>query len=221
MRENSLVSIAPPGFGSLSCGWTTRGTFQCPLSRRHAWKTLWHFHLHRRRRDGSDVADRHLAPLPRDEAKIADLAPSGYAKSSRAPRRVESLPSSGPGSLLTSLLSLTSLLLTTLLNLFRFPSHCSRVSNIYSVCISTSSKPRARVCVCVCVCVCVFAEVCFNCFVLRFVMGYVLQFGEIPHEMMMSWCLMSSDVIWHIRDKLWPMPKHGSIKSTYVRCMRV
>ena len=39
--------------------------------------------------------------------------------------------------------------------------------------------------------------------------------------MMMSWCLMSSDVIWHIRDKLWPMPKHGSIKSTYVRCMHV
>ena len=37
----------------------------------------------------------------------------------------------------------------------------------------------------------------------------------------MSWCLMSSDVIWHIRDKLWPMPKHGSIKSTYVRCKRV
>ena len=35
--------------------------------------------------------------------------------------------------------------------------------------------------------------------------------------MMMSWCLMSSDVIWHIRDKLWPMPKHGSIKATYVR----
>ena len=42
-----------------------------------------------------------------------------------------------------------------------------------------------------------------------------------PEMMMMSWCLMSSDVIWHIRDKLWPMPKHGSIKSTYVRCMRV
>ena len=39
--------------------------------------------------------------------------------------------------------------------------------------------------------------------------------------MMMSWCLMSSDVIWHIRDKLWPVPKHGSIKATYVRCMRV
>ena len=30
-------------------------------------------------------------------------------------------------------------------------------------------------------------------------------------SLMMSWCLMSSDVIWHIRDKLWPMPKHGSI----------
>ena len=29
--------------------------------------------------------------------------------------------------------------------------------------------------------------------------------------MMMSWCLMSSDVSWHIRDKLWPMPKHGSV----------
>ena len=25
------------------------------------------------------------------------------------------------------------------------------------------------------------------------------------------WCLMSSDVNWHIRDKLWPMPKHSSI----------
>ena len=29
--------------------------------------------------------------------------------------------------------------------------------------------------------------------------------------MMMSWCLMSSDVMRHIRDKLWPMPKHGAI----------
>ena len=29
--------------------------------------------------------------------------------------------------------------------------------------------------------------------------------------MMMKWCLMSSDVGWHIRDKLRPMPKHGSI----------
>ena len=45
--------------------------------------------------------------------------------------------------------------------------------------------------------------------------------ASLTHLMMMSWCLMSSDVIWHIRDKLWPMPKHGSIKSTYVRCMRV
>ena len=46
-------------------------------------------------------------------------------------------------------------------------------------------------------------------------------FGARLMMMMMSWCLMSSDVIWHIRDKLWPMPKHGSIKATYVRCMRV
>ena len=29
--------------------------------------------------------------------------------------------------------------------------------------------------------------------------------------MMMSWCLMSSDVSWHIRDKLWPVLKHSSI----------
>ena len=28
---------------------------------------------------------------------------------------------------------------------------------------------------------------------------------------MMNWCLMSSDVMRHIRDKLWPMPKHGAI----------
>ena len=35
--------------------------------------------------------------------------------------------------------------------------------------------------------------------------------GTLPVMMMMSWCLMSSDVSWHIRDKLWPLPKHGSI----------
>ena len=29
--------------------------------------------------------------------------------------------------------------------------------------------------------------------------------------MMMNWCLMSSDVMRHIRDKLWPMPKRGAI----------
>ena len=28
---------------------------------------------------------------------------------------------------------------------------------------------------------------------------------------LMKCCLVSSDVSWHIRDKLWPMPKHGSI----------
>ena len=32
-----------------------------------------------------------------------------------------------------------------------------------------------------------------------------------PYIMMMKWCLMSSDVSWHIRDELRPMPKHGSI----------
>ena len=31
------------------------------------------------------------------------------------------------------------------------------------------------------------------------------------HSVMMKWCLVSSDVRWHIRDKLRPMPKHGSI----------
>ena len=30
-------------------------------------------------------------------------------------------------------------------------------------------------------------------------------------ETVMKCCLMSSDVSWHIRDKLRPMPKHGSI----------
>ena len=39
-------------------------------------------------------------------------------------------------------------------------------------------------------------------------------------EMLLSWCLMSSDVIWHIRDKLWPMPKHGSIRKVYA-CLAV
>ena len=34
---------------------------------------------------------------------------------------------------------------------------------------------------------------------------------------MMKWCLMSSDVSWHIRDKLWPMPKHGSIFNIALR----
>ena len=39
-------------------------------------------------------------------------------------------------------------------------------------------------------------------------------------ELLLSWCLMSSDVIWHIRDKLWPMPKHGSIRKVYA-CLAV
>ena len=38
--------------------------------------------------------------------------------------------------------------------------------------------------------------------------------------LLLSWCLMSSDVIWHIRDKLWPMPKHGSIRKVHA-CLAV
>ena len=38
--------------------------------------------------------------------------------------------------------------------------------------------------------------------------------------LLLSWCLMSSDVVWHIRDKLWPMPKHGSIRKVYA-CLAV
>ena len=38
-----------------------------------------------------------------------------------------------------------------------------------------------------------------------------MQQGLVRGGVMMSWCLMSSDVSWHIRDKLWPMPKHGSV----------
>ena len=38
--------------------------------------------------------------------------------------------------------------------------------------------------------------------------------------LLLSWCLMSSDVIWHIRDKFWPMPKHGSIRKVYA-CLAV
>ena len=39
----------------------------------------------------------------------------------------------------------------------------------------------------------------------------VAAWSEYEGMMMMKWCLMSSDVSWHIRDKLWPMPKHGSV----------
>ena len=41
---------------------------------------------------------------------------------------------------------------------------------------------------------------------------YLLDRLKYTEELlMMKWCLMSSDVGWDIRDKLWPMPKHGSI----------
>ena len=36
------------------------------------------------------------------------------------------------------------------------------------------------------------------------------------NQSMMNWCLMSSDVMRHIRDKLWPMPKHSAAINLYV-----
>ena len=46
------------------------------------------------------------------------------------------------------------------------------------------------------------------------------KLGPLAWRLLLSWCLMSSDVIWHIRDKLWPMPKHGSIRKVYA-CLAV
>ena len=37
------------------------------------------------------------------------------------------------------------------------------------------------------------------------------EHGQRGNLVVVKCCLMSSDVSWHIRDKLWPMPKHGSI----------
>ena len=81
----------------------------------------------------------------------------------------------------------------------RIPGHVIPLFLWFGFAITTLEKlSETRFCCC-----CFFGVFCCN------------------QMMMMSWCLMSSDVIWHIRDKLWPMPKHGSIKSTYVRCMHV
>ena len=50
---------------------------------------------------------------------------------------------------------------------------------------------------------------------------YVLIINSVAMLLLLlSWCLMSSDVIWHIRDKLWPMPMHGSIRKVYA-CLAV
>ena len=77
-------------------------------------------------------------------------------------------------------------------------------------------------CCCCCCTQCFFVVVAFRFFQQALNTTIKKKSYFISHMMMMmSWCLMSSDVIWRIRDKLWPMPKHGSIKSTYVRCMRV
>ena len=43
--------------------------------------------------------------------------------------------------------------------------------------------------------------------------SWTMPFCGLP-MMMMSWCLMSSDVIWHIRDKLWPMPKPSGFNNS-------
>ena len=83
------------------------------------------------------------------------------------------------------------------------------------VCVRACVRACVRVCVCVCVCVRTTLSLSLYLF------SILSLLHIISSMMMMSWCLMSSDVIWHIRDKLWPIPKHGSIKSTYVRCMRV
>ena len=37
------------------------------------------------------------------------------------------------------------------------------------------------------------------------------RWGKRRWRVVMKCCLMSSDVSWHIRDKLWPVLKHGSI----------
>ena len=42
-----------------------------------------------------------------------------------------------------------------------------------------------------------------------------------PILMMMKWCLMSLDVSWHIRDKLWPMPKHSQYFFTSTETRRL
>ena len=41
--------------------------------------------------------------------------------------------------------------------------------------------------------------------------GWHIRDNRSRRPMMMKCCLVSSDVSWHIRDKLWPMPKHGSV----------
>ena len=63
------------------------------------------------------------------------------------------------------------------------------------------------VCMYASVCVCVYACICV------YVLFYEYDCVETDFVdlMMMKWCLMFSDVGWHIRDKLRPVPKHGSV----------
>ena len=81
------------------------------------------------------------------------------------PHREDHLSSSGPTSLLTSLSSLTLLLLTTLLNLFRFPSYCSSVLVLLHFFCVSQPPPNVCVCVCLCfVCMCMCVCVCVRVF---------------------------------------------------------
>ena len=168
-----MYRIAPPGFCSLLC--------HCPPCKSESWAPPGFSHstvaglrvaLFNARSVGTPGRHCDISTYIDNDAiglmlltdtwlhshgmkrKSPTWRPAATPSHPAPPVGVESLPSSGPAFLLTSLLSLTSLLLTTLLNLFRFPSHCSRVSNIYSVCIDLVQTARACVCVCVFVCLC-------------------------------------------------------------------
>ena len=92
-------------------------------------------------------------------------------------------------------------------------SHCSWVLKVMMVIafIHRYSPPSSRLAGCRLV------ECCFTSTEAVGLLGTGAQDkpSRIPHssralKMMKCW-LMSSDVSWHIRDKLWPVPKHGSI----------
>ena len=60
---------------------------------------------------------------------------------------------------------------------------CVCVRACVRVCVCSCVRARARVCVGECVRACVLARACFGCvFVLCFLMGYVLQSGEIARK---------------------------------------
>ena len=73
---------------------------------------------------------------------------------------------------------------------------------------------------CVCVCVCVTRQNSWTVWQETVNLTFLFLFFLNQLQLLLSWCLMSSDVIWHIRDKLWPMPKHGSIRKVHA-CLAV